>query len=117
MEALCHTRRGQDYVHEACRYQLEFPSGPLAIGGELVHQWDTLCEGETLLHILSPTDSCRDRLAAFYHFYDRHALHQALALVVAQAGKIDFEAIRSWSEREGASERFEEFRSLSGRST
>jgi hypothetical protein len=59
---------------------------------------------------LSPTDSCRDRLAAFYHWNDRQSLETAVA--IARRRKIDLETIKDWSRKEGALPRFEEFRSL-----
>jgi hypothetical protein len=56
---------------------------------------------------LSPTDSCRDRLAAFYHRRDRQSLR--LAVAVARHQTVDLEAIRKWSRAEGIIEDNEEF--------
>lgn len=63
-------------------------------------------EGVPVLH-LSATDSCRDRLAAFYHWKDRQALGAAVAIAANHA--LDLAKIRAWSRREGASEGYEEF--------
>ena len=63
-------------------------------------------EGVPVL-LLSATDSCRDRLAAFYHWRDRQALGAAVAIATIQA--LDLEKIRAWSRREGASAGLEEF--------
>ena len=63
-------------------------------------------EGVPVL-LLSATDSCRDRLAAFYHWKDRQALGAAVA--IATNHPLDLEKIRAWSRREGAAEGFEEF--------
>lgn len=63
-------------------------------------------EGVPLL-LLSATDSCRVRLAAFYHWRDRQALGAAVAIAARHA--LDLETIREWSLREGAAEGFEEF--------
>jgi hypothetical protein len=56
---------------------------------------------------LSATDSCRDRLAAFFHWNDRQSL-RAAALVAAR-GSVDLRAVRAWSRREGFLARYAEF--------
>lgn len=109
LETLGYRREGHDYVHVESSFQLEFPPGPLAIGDDLVTAWVTLHDGDRLLHLLSPTDSCRDRLAAFYHFNDRSALEQALSVYTANAGRIDLGTIEAWSAREGHGRRCAEF--------
>jgi len=55
---------------------------------------------------LSATDSCRDRLAAFYHWNDRQAL--ALAVEIARTHPVDLGLIREWSAREGKTAEFGE---------
>jgi hypothetical protein len=49
---------------------------------------------------LSPTDSCRDRLAAFYRCRDRQSLQLVVAVALHQA--VDLEGIRMWSRAEGS---------------
>lgn len=100
---------GQTYRHPRSDFTLDFPPGPLTIGGDIVTTWDTLREGSRLLHILSPTDSCRDRLAGFLFWNDRGSLDQALHVARVQFERIDFESIRSWCEREGQREKHREF--------
>jgi len=56
---------------------------------------------------LSATDSCRDRLAAFYHWNDRQSLD--VAVQVASRSRVDLALIRRWSAREGFGDRFAEF--------
>jgi hypothetical protein len=48
-----------------------------------------------------------DRLAAFFHWRDRQALDQAVAL--ARAHPIDLEAVGRWSRAEGRRVEFDEF--------
>jgi hypothetical protein len=57
--------------------------------------------------LLSATDSCRDRLAAFYHWRDRESLRVAVWIALAQ--RLDMERIRRWSAGEGFLPQFEEF--------
>jgi hypothetical protein len=109
LEELGFHKQGHDYLHAVSPFQLEFPPGPLAIGGERIERWDTLREADLLLHVITPTDSCRDRLASFFHFHDRSALEQACAVYAAAEKRIDLERIRSWSRREDALEKFREF--------
>lgn len=116
LERLGFRRSGHDYVHQVSPYQLEFPPGPLAVGGERIEAWNTLRSGDRLLHVITPTDSCRDRLAAYYHFGDRSALEQAIAVQRSTGENVDLQAVREWSEREGMLVRFEEFLRLLPRS-
>ena len=106
------TTKGSTYYHPLTPYTIDFPAGPLAVGEEPIAQWDTLREGEWVLHILSPTDCVRDRLAWFLFGDDYSALEQALA--VARAQPIDLEAVRRWCAAEGESARFEIFRARLG---
>lgn len=110
LERLGFHREGHDYRHPSSRFQLEFPPGPLAVGDERLDSWSTLREASGVLHVLHATDSCRDRLAAFYHFRDRSALDQACAVFDAARDSADLTRIRAWSVREGKVEEFEEFR-------
>jgi hypothetical protein len=109
LKRLGYRRVGQDYKHADSRYPLEFPKGPLAIGDERIMSWETLRKDGLLLHVLTPTDSCRDRLAAFYFFDDRNSLEQARAIFAAQAERVDLDAIRRWSEKEGQKRRYQDF--------
>ena len=100
---------GDHYVHPENPLFLEFPPGPLAIGGDLVREWETLREGDLLLHIINPTDCCRDRLAGFLFWNDRGSLAQATAVAVAQESLVDMDVIRRWCESEGHTGKFAEF--------
>jgi hypothetical protein len=64
--------------------------------------------GRSIVAALSPTDSCRDRLAAFYHWNDRQSLDTAV--LIASRHRVNLAKIREWSADEGAIEGFEVFR-------
>jgi hypothetical protein len=102
---------GDYYEHERAPFPIEFPAGPLMIGDELITRWNTSRRDEEILHILSPTDSTRDRLAAFLHWNDFSALEQALAVCTAQRPEIDLDLIRAWCVHEGQLDKYELFRS------
>jgi hypothetical protein len=64
--------------------------------------------------LLTPTDSVKDRLAAYYHWNDPQALEQALMLAKAQ--KINLKEVKRWSEKEGHKEKYKAFiRMMKGR--
>jgi hypothetical protein len=101
-------RDANRYLHPRSPFWVEFPRGPLAVGGDLDVRPMDLEEGsEAPILALSPTDSCRDRLAAFYHWNDRQSL--GVALEIASRHDLDLERIRRWSAREGHAMPFEEF--------
>jgi hypothetical protein len=108
MASIGYTRDGDRYVHAASDLFVEFPRGPLAIGDDVEIAPVTLKLGDTTVLALSATDSCRDRLAAFYHWSDRQSLQ--VAIRVARARRVDMKKIRDWSTKEGFADRFEEFR-------
>ena len=62
------------------------------------------------LKLFTPTDSVKDRLAAFYHWNDIQSLDQAL--MVAKEQNIDLIEIKKWSKGEKSIEKFERFQSL-----
>jgi hypothetical protein len=107
LASLGFTERGGAYEHPATQYTIEFPPGPIAIGDVIITDWETMIRGDETLHVLSRTDSVRDRLAAFYHWSDRSSLITALA--VAESGEIDLSRIEAWSNAEGAAAKFREF--------
>jgi hypothetical protein len=101
-------RDGSRYIHPATPFFVEFVAGPLAVGGELdIRPVTTSLPGGSAL-MLSPTDACRDRLAAFYHWSDRQSLD--VALEIARRHAIDLPRVRRWSQREGHTAKFDEFR-------
>lgn len=98
---------GRHFVHPSCPYTLEFPPWPLAIGREVIREWGTRPVGQLSIQILTPTQSVMDRLAAYYHWRDRQALDQAVA--VASSQDVDLDAVRCWSTAEGHVEHYDEF--------
>lgn len=100
-------RHGDSYDHPGTQFFVEFLRGPLSIGSDLSVKPAELPIAGVRVVLLSATDSCRDRLAAFYHWKDRQGLRAAIAVAVRHP--VDLERIRSWSVREGAGRGFEEF--------
>jgi hypothetical protein len=101
-------RRGDHYVHPKTRFFVEFPRGPLGIGRDLDVKPIRLGLGAvSKVRGLSATDSCRDRLAAYYHWQDRQSLEAAVR--IARRNQVNMKRIRAWSIGEGALAPFREF--------
>jgi hypothetical protein len=93
------------FIHPETDFFLEFPAGPLAVGGEPVREVITLVLSTGSLKLISPTDSVKDRLAAYYFWDDRQALQQAI--LIAQANtEVNLLEIGRWSQKEGKYEEF-----------
>ena len=103
LAAIGFARARDRYVHPKTPFFVEFPRGPLSIGDDTNIRPAKLKIGRLTISALSPTDSCRDRLAAFYHWSDRQSLRSAVEIALRE--RVNMAAIRRWSEREGASER------------
>lgn len=99
---------GKDFTHEHTELTVEFPSGPLGIGGRVPIK----AEGKLKVHgvtitLLSPTQCVMDRLAWFFHNNDRQCLSQAVE--VAKQHPIKFRFVEKWAEEEGAREKYQVF--------
>jgi hypothetical protein len=107
LDALGFRRRGDRYVHPRVPFFVEFPRGPLGIGQDVRIRavWRVRRGARTLA--LSATDSCRDRLAAYYHWHDQQSL--AAAVAIARRNRVALRKIREWSRSEGHLEGYQAF--------
>jgi hypothetical protein len=110
-------RKGDFYRHPRSQFLLEFPNGPLPVGDDLIKSWSTVRRGDEVLYVLSPTDSCRDRLASFLFWNDFSGLEQAIAVFHARPNEVELNVIEDWCRREGHSQKFALFASRIGAST
>jgi len=60
----------------------------------------------TLLYALSLTNAINVRLAAFYHWGDRHCFDQALSVARQNRDDVDLAEIERWSRAEGSPEKY-----------
>lgn len=107
MQELGFSEEGKHFRHPDTKYTVEFPASPLAIGSELVKE---IAEIETeygVLRLITPTDSVKDRLIAYYAWNDDRSLEQAI--LVAINNDIDLENVKIWSEKEQELEKYEHF--------
>jgi hypothetical protein len=101
-------RDGHRYRHPTSAFFVEFVEGPVAVGNDAQVVPVELRAGTARILALSPTDACRDRLAAYYHWRDQSSLQAAVA--IARRERVDLPLIERWSETEGARRGFERFR-------
>ncbi len=113
MRTIGFRRSGNQFRHPRAAFFVEFPAGPLRIGADIAIRPVVYRVGKVSVRVLSATDSCRDRLAAFFHWNDRQSLNTAIQ--IARGREVNLKAIRAWSEREGASEKFLEFLGVLGK--
>lgn len=101
-------RRDRDrYVHRSCPFWVEFPLGPLGLGGDADVTPKEIRVGRRRVLALSATDSCRDRLAAFYHWNDAQSFKAAVE--IARRQPVDLALIARWSRGEGAAKAHADF--------
>lgn len=95
------------FIRSGCPFFIEFVAPPAAIGNEPVRDEVRLKTTMGTVVMLTPTDSVKDRLAAYYHWNDPQALEQAL--MIAKAQKINMREVKRWSEKEGHANKYREF--------
>lgn len=95
------------FIRRDCPFFLEFVAPPAAVGNEPLKGEKKLKAKFGTIVLMTPTDSVKDRLAAYYHWNDRQALEQAI--MVAESQKINFHEVKRWSEKEGYIGKYRQF--------
>lgn len=103
-------RQGRMFSHSRSPLFVEFPTGPLAIGDELIRpaQVGRKRTAAGTIKLLTPTQCVMDRLAAYFHWNDLQSLDQAV--MVASSQRISLAKVAAWARREGAAEKFRKFK-------
>lgn len=100
-------RQGRYYHHPETSFFAEFISGPPTVGQDPISEIHEVELGTGIVRVISPTDSVKDRLAAFYHWGDKQSLEQAL--LISKSNDIDIKNVELWSIREGKKTEFGEY--------
>lgn len=100
-------KSSRHFEKKDCPFFIEFVSPPAAIGSEPIKGKTILKTSRGTIILLTPTDSVKDRLAAYYHWNDPQALEQSLMLAKAQ--KINLQEVKRWSEKEGHKDKYDFF--------
>ena len=98
------------FRHPGTHLSLDFVNGPVAVGEDEITQWVTVTRGTEVLHVLSPTDSVRDRLAGFLFSNDFASLAQAVAVYESRRADVDLARVEAWCRRERRPEQWALFR-------
>jgi len=95
-------RDGRLFRNQDCLFILDFPAPPVGIGKECpIKKFKNIKTGKGVIKMLSPTDSVKDRLAAYFYWNDPQSLEQAI--MIAAIRKIDVKDIEKWVRNEGKS--------------
>ena len=95
LEAIGFTRTGgRHFSHPESDILVEFPAGPLMVGNEHVTKISAIATRYGAISVLSPTDSVKDRLAAFLHWGDPQGWAQAQ--MIASRHPVDLADITRW---------------------
>jgi len=95
------------FIRRDCPFFIEFVAPPAAVGNEPLKGEKKLKTKFGTIVLMTPTDSVKDRLAAYYHWNDQQALEQAI--MVAESQKINFHEVKRWSEKEGHIGKYQQF--------
>ncbi|MFH0797637.1 MAG: hypothetical protein V2A65_11415 [Candidatus Omnitrophota bacterium] len=98
---------GRLFENPKCKFLIDFPAPPIAIGNEPVLKLNSLETRYGIIRLLTATDCVKDRLAAYFFWNDRQALEQAI--LVAKDNKVNLTKIKKWAEKEGEMEKFKIF--------
>lgn len=101
-----HEKNGY-FHHDHCKWIIEFVSAPVAIGKEIISNFQELQVATGTIKMLRAEDSVKDRLASYFYWNDRQGLDQAIAICLERT--IDIKEIRKWAIKEGFENKFQEF--------
>ncbi len=110
MEEIGFFEHNKYFKRDDCEFFVEFPSGPLAVGSEPVREIITLKFRTGELRIISPTESVKDRLAAYYFWDDLQSLEQAL--MISRQNDVDLKEVERWSRVEDKLDLYKKFINL-----
>lgn len=102
-------KKGKYFIHPDCDYFIDFVSPPVSIGDETIQKFEYHKTPLGTIKMLTPTDSIKDRLTAFYHWNDKQSLDQALMIYNEIPNKIDIDEIKRWSHKEGYTQKYRLF--------
>jgi len=95
MRSIGFIKEGRHWIHPECEHIfIEFCNPPVSIGSDFKIVPLEVISGGVKIHILSPTDCIKDRLASYIHWSARECLDQSI--LVANESEIDLEEVKRW---------------------
>lgn len=104
------SEKNRYFFHADCKWVVEFVSSPVAVGKEIVRDFQFVRVATGTIQMLRPEDSIKDRLGSYFHWNDRQGLVQAID--IGKECKVDLEEVKKWAQEEGFQEKFLQFLSL-----
>lgn len=95
------------FHHSLCKWIIEFVSSPVAVGKQIISEFEEVKVTTGTIKMLRIEDSIKDRLASYFYWNDRQGLYQAIDICFEQ--NVNFNEIKNWSIKEGFKEKFNEF--------
>lgn len=95
------------FHHKDCKWIVEFVSSPVAVGKEIISDFQDTEVATGMIKMLRIEDSIKDRLASYFHWDDRQGLDQAIDICKEQ--KINIKEIENWAIKEGFENKFQNF--------
>lgn len=74
-------KQGRIFVNPSTEITVEFPSGPVTVGDELVSETTVVTTAAGDLPVLQAGDVIKDRLSAYLHWNDKQSLVQAVTVL------------------------------------
>jgi hypothetical protein len=100
-------RKGKYFVHPDCDFLIDFVASSVAIGEEIIHDFNKMKTKHGVFKLLTVEDCVKDRLASFFYWNDRQGLEQAITVCLDH--KISIKKIHSWAKRENHEKKFLQF--------
>jgi len=104
MKCMGFEKSGKSYKSKKTDFFVEFPSGPVSVGDEVLTDFSEIKRKDLSLKLFTPTQSIMDRLAAFYFWNDIQSLDQAVLIACKQS--FSLQKIKQWSLKEGEEKKF-----------
>lgn len=103
--------KSRHFIHPDCKHLfIDFVKGPVEIGEDSNITPNELIRDGVVIKVLSPTDCVKDRLASYIYYGSRECLDQAVLVTTQQP--VDQKKVKTWCEKEGQIEVYEEYLKL-----
>ncbi|MCX6990984.1 MAG: hypothetical protein NTX49_07995 [Chlamydiae bacterium] len=99
--------KGGYFCHNKCDWFVDFVSSPVAIGNEIISEFQEMQVQTGSIKMLRVEDTVKDRLAGYFYWKDIQGLDQAI--IISLERKVDLKEVENWSIKEGFQKEFQEF--------
>lgn len=99
--------KGKYFVHPDCQFLVDFVASSVAIGEEIIRDFNKIKTKHGEFKLLTVEDCVKDRLASFFYWGDRQGLEQAVTVCLDH--KISIKKIHHWAKMENQEKKFHQF--------